>query len=322
MNASPDPNHPRRTTAAVRIVTGARLHFGLLDTASPFGGVGVMIDQPATEIDVALANTFFCDEAIRQRATDIAGRVAEFAGVDGLPPCRVTAIRLAPAHNGLGSGTQSSLALAEGMCRVLDIDIDPNDLAVRVAGRGKRSAIGVHGYFGGGLIYEDADEPMPLNPIRSRIELPSDWRVVVMKPNEPTPTVSGTGEVDQFAALGRASRRQQTRLRETIENEILPAATAGNFADFSGAVARYNHAAGMLFADVQGGPYHGPAVTRLIDRCNGDGVRGVGQSSWGPGVFAWFESTTQANEFTASIDDDATVIAFAKPTQQGRHLTE
>lgn len=200
MNASPDPNHPRRTTAAVRIVTGARLHFGLLDTASPFGGVGVMIDQPATEIDVALANTFFCDEAIRQRATDIAGRVAEFAGVDGLPPCRVTAIRLAPAHNGLGSGTQSSLALAEGMCRVLDIDIDPNDLAVRVAGRGKRSAIGVHGYFGGGLIYEDADEPMPLNPIRSRIELPSDWRVVVMKPNEPTPTVSGTGEVDQFAA--------------------------------------------------------------------------------------------------------------------------
>lgn len=320
MNESPDPNHPPRTTAAARIVTGARLHFGLLDTAPPFGGVGVMIDGPVTEIEVTLADTFSCDASIRRRATGIAERVVGLVGIDLLPPCQVTAIRLAPAHNGLGSGTQSSLAIAEGICRVLNIDIDPHDLAVNVAGRGKRSAIGVHGYFGGGLIYEDARTPIPLNPIRSRIELPDDWRVVVMKPGEPTPTVSGSGEVDQFAALGKASSRQQTLLRDLIENEILPAASAGNFDEFSGAIARYNYASGMLFANVQGGPYHGPVVTRLIDRLNGDGVRGVGQSSWGPGVFAWFESASRADRFTASIEDDVTVIATAKPMQHGRHL--
>lgn len=342
MNASPAPDRPPRTTAAVRIATGARLHFGLLDTAPPFGGVGVMIDGPATEIEVALADKFSCDASIRPRVTDIARRAAELAGIDGLPPCRVTAIRLAPAHHGLGSGTQLSLAIAEGLCRVMKIRIDPHDLAVDIAARGKRSAIGVHGYFGGGLIYEDAPEPispvpispvpispepispvpMPLNPIRSRIELPDAWRVVVMRPDAPTPTVSGTSEVDQFAALGRASLRQQTQLREMIETEIMPAASAGSFDDFSGAIARYNHAAGMLFADVQGGPYHGPAVTGLIDRLSHDGVRGVGQSSWGPGVFAWFASPSDAKHFTASIDNSITVLAIAKPSPQGRRLTE
>ena len=41
-------------------------------------------------------------------------------------------------------------------------------------------------------------------------------------------------------------------------------------------------------------PYNGADVTALINWLIRQGVMKVGQSSWGPGVFAWFESESHA----------------------------
>ena len=67
---------------------------------------------------------------------------------------------------------------------------------------------------------------------------------------------------------------------------ILPAAEAGDLEAFGEAVHEFNRRAGEPFAAAQGGPYASPAVAGLIGELRQLGVAGVGQSSWGPTVFA------------------------------------
>ena len=309
-----------RSSTAVRIVTGSRLHFGLLDTAAPFGGVGVIIDQPATEVVVTASGEFRCDDDDRARVSEIARRVADFAGETDLPRCQVTVRRRAPQHYGLGSGTQLALATAEGLCRSQRLAVEPIELATRLAARGERSAIGVHGYFVGGLIYEYADQPCPLNPLRRRVQLPSDWCVAIFRPSEGATNVSGDWEREQFACLEAATPDQVAGLQRVIVDEILPAAQQADLSTFGSAVHRYNRASGGLFASVQGGPYHGEAVANLVDRLIALGAQGVGQSSWGPGVFSWFESRAEAEEFAGRVPDTMSLITIAQPQNCSREL--
>ncbi len=66
----------------------------------------------------------------------------------------------------------------------------------------------------------------------------------------------------------------------------VPGAASGNFVEFGESLYRYGYQAGMLFAKRQGGPYAGRRATELVDWIRGQGIRGVGQSSWGPTIFA------------------------------------
>ncbi|QDT02888.1 hypothetical protein K227x_12670 [Rubripirellula lacrimiformis] len=341
MNDSPESQRPeshdpetsaeiiggKRTSKrrCVRVITGARLHFGLLDTVAPFGGMGVMVDAPATEIRIAADGVFGASDTIATRATEIAHRLIDHIGGDALPTVRIEAMRLPPSHCGLGSGTQTSLAIAEALCCFLNLDLDPRSIAVDVADRGKRSAVGVHGYFGGGMIFENAESPTDLNPVQQRIELPTAWRAIVLKPRRPMETISGDAEQQQFAALESAAGERRSQLLEILQCEILPAAESADFARFSDSVQRYNHASGMLFADVQGGPYHGRPVTELIENLtrladHQGGVGGIGQSSWGPGVFVWCQSQSEADQLIEQLPGDSELIAVAAPLNRGRDL--
>jgi predicted sugar kinase len=57
-------------------------------------------------------------------------------------------------------------------------------------------------------------------------------------------------------------------------------------AAFGDAVHEFNRRAGEPFAAAQGGAYASPAIAELIVELRALGIRGVGQSSWGPTVFA------------------------------------
>ncbi len=323
MNDFPDPDSPRNDQPGeflLRIVTGARLHFGLLDTVAPFGGAGVMVEEPSTEITICWAPHFAVDDSIAGRALEIATRLRGRLGMPDFPACHIQVLKRSPSHCGLGSGTQISLAIAEGLCRFHGWKVDGVPLAVEIAGRGKRSAIGVHGYFGGGLVVERTDQPSDLNPIQRRVELPSEWRVMILKPTHPTATISGSVEVEQFASLVAASQNAKSRLQDLLHNELLPAAETGDFDRFADAVQIYNRSSGMLFAETQGGPYHGAAVTRLIDQVMSIGGRGVGQSSWGPGVFVWFKSQRNADDFANHLPSDCQIIATTRPKNAARSL--
>lgn len=312
--------------AAVRIETGSRLHLGLLDVSAPFGGLGVMVEDPKTIVELTRSDDFHVDRKIEPRALPIARRISDFGGRAELPRVSIKVVGQAPCHCGFGSGTQLSLAISEGIATISGDSIDSEPLAIGIADRGKRSAVGVHGYFHGGLIYE-ADEsarPSPdsisLNPIRRRMELPSAWRLLVLVPGDAADKVFGHDERQQFAAL-KSDPASSNELRGLVESEVLPAAEASDFQRFADAIGRYNWQSGMLFADVQGGPYNGAAVTRLIQSLREAGATGVGQSSWGPGVFVWCQSEAAAESLATQFASGCDYAVITSVRNEGRRLT-
>jgi len=315
------------------IQTGARLHFGLLDTVAPFGGLGVMIAPPRNRLRFRAAESYRVDPVLADRAERIVHVFSARVGWQTLPPVEIVAEETAPVHSGYGSGTQLSLAIAEGLSLFFRRRLGPEELAQDIAGRGKRSAVGIHGYFHGGMIFEDRQNGRPgqpgvpsplagerLNPIQQRVEIPADWQLVLLRPAGTGPAVAGDRERRYFSQL-KSGQGERRWLRRLIVDELLPAAVAGDFDRFADAVGRYNRQSGMLFADVQGGPYNGPVVTELI-RCLQDrGARGIGQSSWGPGVFAWCAGRDEAVRLVDRMAGEAMDIQISGVMNSGRDVT-
>ena len=328
MSELPPVNEASQTSSAlrqreVRIATGSRLHFGLFDTVDPFGGVGVMIARPVTEVVVATAERFDYHGPRSSHAAGIARRIAEFAGLDRpMPACRIDVLRQAPAHLGLGSGTQLSMAVAEGICRCLGIAMDSVGLATRIAARGKRSAVGIHGYFQGGLILESSGQPGQLNEIQQRVELPDSWCVAILCPTSEDESVHGVEEAEKFARLAAGDPTAKRELTRIACQDLMPAAVAGDFHAWSSAISQFNRSSGMLFAPIQGGPYNGGKVQALIQWLIDRGVHGVGQSSWGPGVFAWFESPEHAEPVIRRMPEGVQLIALTRTKNDGRTLKD
>lgn len=340
-------------THRVRITTGARLHFGLLDIAAPFGGCGVMIDAPQTIVTACEASEFSFTAAAsnpeycvrdhdaddhQQRATAIAQRIADASGAAGnLPPVHVEVLETAPSHTGLGSGTQLSLAIAEAILRVspiapspeFDVDLggipsQASELWLRAADRGKRSAVGTHGYLAGGFIAEGLTPTLghqPLNTLDMHLEMPAAWRVAILLPTAPPAdavAISGDNEQAKFDALGAVAVDDRAALAEILTSRIAPAIRDTDFAAFCAATEQYNRQSGELFAAVQGGAYNGDATTHLISQIRTAGFTGVGQSSWGPGVFAWHPDEASATQFQRRWSRSGRSVFIARAQSTGR----
>jgi len=278
--------------------SGSRLHFGLfnLPPADPwpdvwpgtkeparyYGGVGVMVDEPAVEV-----------EAEQEEAWSIRGlhvdRVLEFARLIGGRPHRIHVRQCAPQHCGLGVGTQLGLAIGTALTRGA---IAPLELAGRL-NRGRRSGIGVHGFGVGGLLIDGGKtRPHEVASIVARADVPPNWTFLLVTP--PTCKAwSGRSEDAAIAALG--GRRDESMYRLALAG-LLPAVQSGDVRAFGAAVTEYNARAGELFRPAQGGRYSHAVVQALVADLLERGFAGAGQSSWGPTVFAVTDDINRARD--------------------------
>lgn len=311
---SPRPN--------VRVSTGARIHFGLMNTRVPFGGVGLMIDQPQTVVRVSAAAVFEPGTVQPQRVAAIARRLRQHhlgRQIRGeLPPCRVEVEAVAPPHSGLGSGTQLALATALGLATHFGLALSRRQLVETLAERGRRSAIGSFGFFEGGLIAEDgqAGDYQAAGNWR-RVEPPPAWRVVLARPQGWGSPVSGEAETEAFAALQPAPRRLREQLQR-LGSDLVAAVAQADFDAFTAALTPFNRTSGELFASQQGGCYNGAAVTRLVHQIAAAGGQGYGQSSWGPSVFAFCRSAAAAQQLAGQLGSQ--VVTIARPRCRGATL--
>ncbi len=264
--------------------TGSRLHFGLFDLKH-FGGIGMMIDEPRVEAIAERAENWSISGPMPARTKFVIDRLVKH--VPELPPMRVGLAQVSPEHAGFGCGTQSSLALATAIVSEANCDVSTVALA-QMLDRGHRSAIGIHGFTNGGLLMDAGTQHnQSLSPLAERIELPSDWLVLLITPNEGE-SWSGRRERDAFAILDQhANNCDRFALRQFAESTLLPPARAGDLVGFGAALTEYNAKAGELFAPVQGGRYASATVTNIVNELIARGLTGVGQSSWGPTVFAF-----------------------------------
>lgn len=295
---------------SVRVVAPCRLHFGLFHVpvdglthypdgrpVRKFGGLGLMIDTPCVMVE----------GAFRRAGQDTASgslfdRTLRFADDIRRYGCQSRHLHLEangpPEHIGLGVGTALGMAVAGVFfpeVLVFRQQSAVDELARRVR-RGRRSGIGTHGFRQGGFIADDgkvADHELP--ELGVRLNFPSAWRVVLARPPV-QPIWYGDRE---HAVFGRPRPADMAlaltdRLRSLAYDTVVRAVRNAEFDTFAASIQEFNRLAGEPFHDDQGGPYAGAEVACVIDELIEMGAVGVGQSSWGPTVFAFCRDADEA----------------------------
>jgi beta-ribofuranosylaminobenzene 5'-phosphate synthase len=294
----------------IRVRTGSRLHFGVLslDPAAHsgrwFGGVGLMVEAPGVQVSLEPARQWSAHGALAQRALAFAERfVQSLEPTVNRQPFRIVVETCAPEHAGLGTGTQLGLATAQALAEAYGLgDVSAVDLAQRV-GRGKRSALGVHGFAQGGFLVEAGKRAdQTIAALVARMDFPETWRIVLILPSGGR-GLSGVNEVEAFARLDRirSSDQQTNALCRLVLLGMLPAIAEADLSAFGEALYEFNRRVGELFQPVQGGIYADPRSAEIVNYLRQQGIRGVGQSSWGPTLFAVVEDEERARYAISSL---------------------
>ncbi len=290
---------------SVEVAAPSRLHFGMFSFGQPampqFGGVGVMVARPGLRLRIDPAERFAACGPLARRAEAVVERLARRWQLPELPACRLEIVTAPPEHVGLGTGTQLALAVAAGLNAFRARPPQNAQELAAATGRGTRSAIGTYGFLHGGLLVEGGktNEEL-LAPLDARVELPDDWRFVLVS-RRGERGLAGEAEQQAFCELPPVPVAVTRELHREVENAMLPAARAGAFEAFSRSLYRFGYLAGTCFANRQGGPFAGAAVARLVATVRELGVEGVGQSSWGPTVFAIVEDEGAATRLADTL---------------------
>lgn len=292
----------------IAITTGARLHFGLFARGQPdhreFGGIGVMIEQPGFVIRAraAQADEILGEEAWRPRTEELLEKVRSSCPSSGSSGhVRLEIVRAIPAHSGFGSGTQLGMAVAKILSVLAgERDVAPVELARR-AGRGLRSAVGLHGFQLGGLIVEAGKlAPNEISPLVARVEFPAHWRFVLVCP-QGAAGISGSDESKSFARLAPMPQPTTDRLCRIALAEILPATVEHDFARASDSIGEFSRIVGEYFSTAQGGIFGNKQMTRLSELLAARRISGVGQTSWGPTLFVLCPDEEFARRLVAEL---------------------
>lgn len=291
----------------IRIRTGSRLHFGLLSVSGrhtgpmkwqnqegdatlwrrQFGGVGLMVENPGVELSAEFADAWSAEGPLAERALQVAQMYCYFEKIKD--PVRIHIERTAPEHAGLGTGTQLCLAVARAIAELANISpYRQGSLSDPILCRGKRSGIGVHGFESGGFLMDGGRiNDAGIAPLLVRHDFPKEWRIILVTPSG-IQGIHGQPEIDAFADLAKLEKAD--RITQTLccvaLHYLLPALIERQLSEFGEALYDYNRRAGELFQPVQGGIYAHPRVEQIVGFLREAGAKGVGQSSWGPTVFA------------------------------------
>ncbi len=285
-----------------RIQTPSRLHFGLLgwgpESIRQFGGVGLMIDAPGLEFTAEPSSSWHAQGSLAARTLHIARRVADRLARRGfaLSPARFEILHAPPEHAGLGVGTQLSLAVTRVLSTMAGLEmISIADLA-DLSERGLRSGIGLHGFANGGLIVDGGRRQSGgIPPLLVRQEFPPDWGILVVIPG-PFQGLHGPSEIQAFAQLPPIPRSLTDRLCHLVLLGILPSISERDLISFGRAVSELQDHIGNHFSPAQGGSYARPAVESLVRYLVNEGLSGVGQSSWGPAIYAFTDELVEQRD--------------------------
>ena len=296
----------------LKVTARARLHFGFLDLSEDaggrrFGGLGMSLTAPRLVLRLESAPGL---EVVGPRGAHLEAQAARIEAVaervhrvlELRPHARFIIEETIPEHVGLGSGTQTALAIATLIARQHGID-QPVARLCALAGRAQRSGVGFHLFQSGGFVVEGGhargSAAFEVPPLLARHEVPEDWRVVVALPATDH-TVSGEMEDEAFRRLRPATVSTVERIARAVLTRLLPALVSRDLKSFGAALTETQELVGRCFAPVQEGTFH-PAGALLAARLKEAGACGVGQSSWGPAVYAFASDAAEEERLAGLI---------------------
>ena len=323
--------HSSDMVTSVRIETGARLHFGPLAAAGAsggkFGGVGMMVTSPGFVVSASLAGTdeFHGENSAAARAAEFVRCIRAGDNEQKFPFCRMTVDSTIPSHAGLGSGTQLGLAVAAALSELADEHEIPVETFARRAGRGLRSAIGLHGFSTGGFLVDGGRAAQSqLGTLVARVTFPEQWRLILVAPPE-SQGLSGTAEQSAFAAQPPMPQALTAELCRIALMEWLPGLIEADFQRASSAMYEFGLGVGRFFEPAQGGVFAHPLMGELAEAVRPRGFGGVAQTSWGPTTCILCDSHAAATELISDLACDsrwaACSIQMTEPLNQGAKIT-
>ena len=311
----------------IEVITGSRLHFGLICGSSnsgwAFGGIGLMLRQPAWRLSIRTFSSAI-DRIAASDETTI--RAIEFLRqIRTLLPLGAVEVSITeevPFHAGLGAGTQLALALAAAaeLLTGLKPSHDPYRLA-QMAQRGERSAVGTIGFRDGGFLIDHGvpEHPHTVRDIE-RIAVPEEWRFILVRP-ESTQGLSGDRERLFFGRHVQMPDPLVRNLADQIEQTLEPAIRGRRFDAFAESLENYGRAVGSFYAAEQGDVFAHPAIRRLVATLRSEGVTGAAQSSWGPGICiparSMAHAQTIAERIPETLDQSSMAVTIAEPLNTG-----
>ncbi len=259
-----------------------------------------MLENPALRLTAMASDSFVAEGELSSRSRAFADSWSRHHGIP-LPPIRLAVHECPPEHSGLGVGTQLGLSVAAALHPWTGSPVVGPEPFARSVERGLRSSVGAYGFHRGGLIIERGKaEGDWLAPLDLQVELPSAWRFVLVRPSVGEASVAGRKEQQVFDSIS-GDEQVERELERLLRNALAPAATCGDFDAFAQSVEAYGRLAGSCFSAVQGGPYNGQLLNQLVGALKDLGAQGVGQSSWGPTLFACFPCTEAAEAFETRL---------------------
>jgi beta-ribofuranosylaminobenzene 5'-phosphate synthase len=279
----------------VAVFAPARLHLGFLDLEGGlgrrFGGLGLAIDGLGTRLRLAVAPSASASGPGAERALRYLAQAA--ATLDLPPGARIVIDEASPEHAGFGSGTQLGLAVAAALAGLHGARVATTDLA-KAIGRGARSGIGIGAFDSGGFLVDGGLAPgAEPAPVIARLAFPAEWRVLLLL-DAARQGLHGSGETAAFGKLPDFPEALAGRLCRVLMMRLLPGLAEHDFAAVSSALGEIQERLGDYFSAAQNGRYSSPGVAEALAWLKGQGILGIGQSSWGPTGFALLSSLAQA----------------------------
>jgi beta-RFAP synthase len=294
------------------IKTPSRLHLGLIDLRGDlgraFGSIGVGIQYPNVVLTAEESDRLVVEGEQAERFRAFAERFMNAVGAK--IKCKITVEKTIPMHVGLGSGTQSALAVASLISRINNLKVSVEEAAV-LTGRASISSVGIGVFKYGGFIVDaghkvdrwerSKKERESVAPIVFRHPFPKDWLFVVAITEEKR-GLSGDEEKKAFDKLPTPRKEWATDICRLVHLNLIPALIERDIETFGKALTKIQILTGKCFEKIQGGIYASKLAEESCKKMLEAGAKAVGQSSWGPTVYALTHGLKEARKVMLSLE--------------------
>jgi len=291
----------------------ARLHLGDLDpfALGRFGYAPILAtDEPRTIVEAEEADSLVVRGVEAEEARIYAQRVLEAFQLKGAD---ITVRRAAPRHSGFGSTTQLSLAIGRAITRAHGLNPTIFDLTRALR---RTSTGGMYTFEHGGFVISGGFKVKPdeniflrnepfVPPLIFRSDFPDTWKFVLARPREAPKSPDGEAEEQAFKELHKhgAPTDLTQRAYFLLSAKLLPALIEKNAEAFGSALTEIQVTVGRIYLPVQGSVFN-PASQWLIPILKRSRALGIGQSSWGPMVYAFTDSVGAAERIKETVEGE------------------
>tara|TARA_B100000524_G_scaffold276391_1_gene153563 strand:- start:1608 stop:2555 length:948 start_codon:yes stop_codon:yes gene_type:complete len=279
----------------------ARIHLGFLEldpkSNRNFGSLGLAINSFPTIIE----GNLFTKNIINKEKEKFNEIISNIQSRYEIQPCKIKINKSSPEHSGLGSGTQLALSIGIILTKLSQKKISVNQVA-KILERGKRSGIGINCFKKGGFII-DSGKIKGKNNVPSIIfhnKWPKNWKLILIIDNN-AKKIFGKRESKKFKKLNKVKSNFSSQNCKSVLMKIMPSIKEKNFADFCSGIQEIQENTGHAFAKFQGGMYSSKNVGKIFNELEKMGIKGYGQSSWGPTGFVLCENALEQKSLIEEI---------------------